>query len=617
MKQKTGFFFERQNFSNPEISQPYYIYRGYCLKNNPGHYPFRLHFDRDEIFIAYVDEDGSAGKVFSLPVAEGEISQKSLSEKIEKYWKMPLWVPPNGKKKEDIFLIDRTLLKISFFPIYNGFEFDSKNKIFYPSRLFSKKSVPPELTISHQDIVFAYQNRCEQNCRTNRLIKDNKFTAIWNSKNNKRITTNHINFRHILLDFLFELDNTKTFEDKAFYELQPTLKNNRLLDALTRKAEYVQELHNVRDFHTSQSQKELYKPFKDREKQWLEVCFRVEYQDVFTSSISIFEPEYEEVKQTIYHSNIGRAKENRRQLFTQNDIRLQHQVATFFLRQHALWNGFRTLMHPAMLFLFLAGLVLILFGDLLLSELNTSLVGLFCFGVPPLFLLITIGYYLKFRINLFRLMLPRLFLGIMIGWASFWDSEGAWETALISKEYTLVLMNIALFVVMALFIYTDIRNKLIRAKEISVVVRTFALLSFAMLISLVQGFYVLQVKAVPVLLTSDFLIMGHILKKDDPRLGGKTQENRKLSEAEKIDVIFNNTKPSFDTKEKEFLKNEYFDGDKLFGRFKRGISIKAFNKDDLIIYYIWPLLLSQFMVAIIIGLALQLLWEDKSITEPL
>jgi len=34
-------------------------------------------------------------------------------------------------------------------------------------------------------------------------------------------------------------------------------------------------------------------------------------------------------------------------------------------------------------------------------------------------------------------------------------------------------------------------------------------------------------------------------------------------------------------------------------------------------YYVWSIHLSQFMVSILIGIVLQLLWEDRPITEPL
>ena len=43
----------------------------------------------------------------------------------------------------------------------------------------------------------------------------------------------------------------------------------------------------------------------------------------------------------------------------------------------------------------------------------------------------------------------------------------------------------------------------------------------------------------------------------------------------------------------------------------------GFFKGKAGILYIWSILLSQFVVSILIGVVLQLLWEDRAITEPL
>ena len=39
--------------------------------------------------------------------------------------------------------------------------------------------------------------------------------------------------------------------------------------------------------------------------------------------------------------------------------------------------------------------------------------------------------------------------------------------------------------------------------------------------------------------------------------------------------------------------------------------------NEVTFYYIWKILFSQFLVAMLIGIVLQLLWEDRPITEPL
>jgi hypothetical protein len=590
---KTSYFFKRVEFQDTSLKTPYYLYKGYYTKSEEK-YPVILHFGRDEIVISCMNEQGIIAKVFSFFVAEGGHNQIELTEKIENYWDMPLWPLTTDNKKINI---TKDLDSISYFRFFKQKNYNGDNKI---------------------------------------------------------------DFRRILLDFLFELEYTNTFEDKNFFTLRPTLKNNKLLDAISRKCNYLYELYHVREFEKSKPDQMLPARFINAEKAWLNVCFNEDYSEVFNSKKSVFKPVEEEVELVIFKSVIGKIAKNRTECFTINDSNIRNQSATFFLRQYSLFNAFKTIKLQILIIFSLLFLFSILSpilnpivnhcneASLKLPEQSLAkFIGFSDIFLPVIFIIIVGIYYRYTGINIFKLILPRLFLGILLGWSIFWSTSDLWKSALITNVGKVIILDLVLIVIIFLIIYTRIQNRLIRAKG-SNFVKALHLLLFAMFISFIQGFYVLQFMAEPMLENSDFL------KKDNARLfPQKTEDvNQDKKEIKEINVsklaiepmqknessAVPHTYPVSKLQEQLMVKatlkdvtlkveKSIDDSDnnmeiltkqdrKLYG-INNYTSLPVWNNKEFKIYHIWSIHLSQFVMSILNGIIWLLIWEDRPITEPL
>lgn len=626
--QKINYFFRRREFSTTEISKSYYEYLGYSLNQERNsqekpssqatvRYPILLYFGRDELaFYFHNHNDGRIKKIFSLYVADGELNQQNLSKKVENYWKMPLWSPPfKGFGSELWFHIDSHLTSMSFFSNLYDFDIKAGNQSgfsFVRRKLFrkifgdkvSRKKENSAVDLSDKTITFHYSTS-----DTKREDAD-----VWQIDNND-ISSRFINFRKLLLDFFYELDYTTTFEDENFYKLQPILQNNKLLDALSRKCLYLDELSRIQSYKFTERPQELPQSFLKAENAWLHVCFQENALQAFISADSVFDIVEEEVKTVLFRASIGKAKRRRIKCFTREDrkvrervARQRNQAATFFLRRYSLGGAIKALMPQWIFALGIFFIILTGFGDFLCAQLKDEKIisdliilppaGTFSYLFPVIGLFGLIFNFWFTNINLFKLIMPRLFLGIMMGWAVFWNTEESWKAAVISHWKETLVVNLILFVIIGIYIFTDIRNKLIKTSNKEVIKRAICLLVFAMLISLVQGFYVLQFRAESMLENSGFLelssknLVGELTYDEEKELYGKENQLVFLQE---LDSIKNKDQ-----------KRKYLNNFKM---------VSSINNSHL--YYIWSIHLSQFMMAILIGVILQLLWEDRPITEPL
>ena len=625
---KLNFFFKRKEFTPPKVKQPFYEYLGYFVQKKDGKklYPISIYFGKDELSISFTDIRGRIHKVFSLYVAEGELNQKKLSLQIENYWKMPIWPlkkdvakilkDRSGSKTIELHIVSQ-LLSSGAFGKYCGFNITDNHK-FVEDNLFKEKGQKKDFEIINdgRQIRFPIYKKNSEEIEKER----------W-SLTEEILTTNKINFRKILLDFLFELEFASTFEDKNFFQLQPVLQDNKVLDALTRKSTYLLELYHLKDHQQETKKPKLPLKFRNAEKEWLNVCFLESYRDVFASRNSIFRTTEEEAELVLFKTRIGASSRDRSELFTKKDVNLRNQSATFFLRNYSIYNAFRTLLHPSVIYLLPILLLLIPFGDFCLNlpdnpALVKGFVGVSSIGIPIMMLAVLCIHYSITGINLFKLVLPRLFLGIMIGWSVFWSTEELWKSTIIASAGKISVVNIVLFVLIYLYVFTDIKNKLIRLPEKVILVRTGAIVLFAMLISFVQGFYVLQFQAEPMLENSGFLTSDN----------SKLFDTKNVSEIKDIKITGMEHSPlpnslaiaeithevDGDSKDNKIsILESGRQGERKLFTIKNFSIAKLFTSTKYKFYYVWSVHLSQFMVSILIGIVLQLLWEDRPITEPL
>ncbi len=651
---KINYFFARKEFEDDGVKRPFYEYLGYFHINPDGtkNYPVFLYFGRDELSICFKDAvHGNVHKVFSLYVVEGELNQKRLSSQIENYWKMPLW--PLDRSINDI-CSDKDIKGDDGSSGSN----DKGDKFFYLETGSLCKYIGIDIAdntfykimrFSSQKDVFNYRNSKGKECidffykeKSRDTDGEWEIGEKWEIQDGK-VITNKINFRKILLDFLFEIEFANTFEDENFFSLQKALKNNRIIDAMIRKLCYLIELNKIcckqpifpngREPSSAERTEGscwlgnifralktkwggtgpsarthkilLSRRFRRAEKQWLNVCFLEDYKEVFESRNSIFDSPENEAKLVLFKTQIrkGDSCRSRAELFDKNDTHLRNMAASFFLRRYSIFNAFHTLLSPLFVWLIPMLFLLTPLGDFCLGNIGhnnvKSWVGVSSIGMPMVLFFIMIVRYFCTGINLFKLLLPRLFLGILLGWSFFWSSEELWKAAFTAHASQILVVDLCLFALIFLYVFTDIRNKLFNADNKTVIGRTTVLLMFAIVMSFVQGFYVLQFKAKPLLENSGFL--------KSPQVCESQEILNKFPDDVPDDIRILEEAPKQRKRQIWHVKN--FSSPAVFE------SISLFK--DIKLYYIWSIHFSQLMMAILIGIVFQLLWEDRPITEPL
>lgn len=254
-------------------------------------------------------------------------------------------------------------------------------------------------------------------------------------------------------------------------------------------------------------------------------------------------------------------------------------------------------MSPKSIFAFPIVFLLMPLGDLFLNELvaqgtgDHCLTGIFSIVLPVFVLLSFFIKYATSRINLFKLLLPRLFLGILFGWL-IGGTDELWKAALSMHSGKIVALNLFVLFIIFLSVITEIRNKLVRQTDKIVFKRSVGIVFLAMVISFTQGFYVIQMKLSPSQLET---LMSP--KKQDLSLKIAIDGYPYRAECDKLNISCS----VYDATTKADIGHKQL---KLF-------------KQKAVLIYIWKIHLTQFMMSILIGVVLQLLWEDRPITEPL
>jgi hypothetical protein len=483
---KLGQLFEQKYFDNPSIKAPYYEYKGYFLKSEDNvHYPVLLQFLKNEIVFYYCSERGSIQRVFFLTVDSDEVSQNQLSEKIENYWKAPLW--SDGSEFFSIG-ISSNGLNIHYFSRFTGFEFNENKFKRYPSSAGNKK-----ITITDNLIDFEYLNEKKE---------------TWYSDVNC-ICSEYINFRYLLLALLYEMQNADTFHhDGCYLKLKPTLLNNKLIAALSHKCEYCYQLKETMD--KAEAKKNDNKETTDKakakndedlkldaryikaEKRWLSICLSSAYSEVFKSEL--FNNEEHEVKDVLFQK-IGAKTRKDMAVDTvkkNDDIEIKKQALSFFISHYSLFRSMELYLRFPFNYVLVFLLLLIPFGDYFLKQ----TAGLFSIILPLIFLIglvvMWIYYYHKYKINILLFFYHKMSVGIMTCWTALWASQS-------SLQFLTQLNNLTLFVisfVMLLFIYFYfvyvIDISFIKIQWYMILWKSLQIVIMSLLFSCVIGFYVIQ-----------------------------------------------------------------------------------------------------------------------------
>lgn len=614
----SSFFFKRVDFGGA-VSGNYYEYLGYFHEQERKKvYPLILYFGRDEMVFYYRPSDGvksvvhnsvSMVRLFSVYIAAGELNQLRTTRVLENYLLNPVWQESSAE-----LFVERRYMQTGYFLNYNRLVFDpGANRI--KGALWNgsaRKAQPKSVEGVNQSLFLRLGD------------------YVWEEKKeDNRLVANGVNFQRLLLDFLFELDNAQTFEGDNFFRLQPALQGNRLLDAIKRKCLYLKQLQSLSSWGLSSSRdREDLLPitFLQAEQEWLSVCCLESYQDIFSSPKSPFECGADEISQVLFRNRLGVKLKPRREYFQGNEdcARLRNQITSFYMRQYDVLKAWDVMFHPLMKPVIFLIMFMIPFGDLVFDKLFKTHYAGCCSVCLPIFLA---GYlllvYHRQRVNLFKLMLPRLFLGILIGWLAFASGEELWKSALIKSPGSVLVLSSVVLTLLFMYVFTDISNKLSFLGRSQLLSRSVIILLIALMFSLAQGVYVLQFSGKGLLNNSGFLSLDNeklfaCVAADSELINDLQDSQKHLSLLELVRGWDTGGHRTFMINSVSLpIKRVDLWQDTWLGSNYRYLPFWWHSEGDHGIIYVWSILFSQMVMSILTGIVLQLLWEDRPITEPL
>lgn len=210
-------------------------------------------------------------------------------------------------------------------------------------------------------------------------------------------------------------------------------------------------------------------------------------------------------------------------------------------------------------------------------------------------------YCIFLRVNILRLFLPRVLMGVIIGWLGFLATEELWKYTLFLSLMSIVIVGAVVAFIVWFCIYTEIYNKVKKNREAAL--RAAIIFVLGVIESLLIGLLACTAMGKPMIENSGILTKSYIDNhmselgvKFNPPTSQIESDHESNSEHYPIDV----------------LSEIPFYGDlRLLHRLK-------FTKFVKYEFRVYPsILFVRSIFALFVGITLQLLWEDKPVTEPL
>lgn len=437
----------------------------------------------------------------------------------------------------------------------------------------------------------------------------------------------HILKRKLILDFIFDLEHSRVFEASPHYEeVEVHLRENFFFNAIAAKAAYYYNRQLYLDSWRDDDVSELYAHnLFNAEIQWLNILRDSRSTEAFWNEnwfINV-EHEYEHVlfkpfKRSKWRESLNATSDP---FLDKQNIRILRESVRWFLRRYSLINGVRAILqYKELRRLWLIPLILfsfIVFPNILSIHNNQSgVIAKFVYvlaGFIP-FLIVSLGLmYRKMFLPILGAMLPRLLMAIASAWILFTTAEELWKESfdvrLFYNFWVILLIIPVLF-----FIGIEIRNMAPDIDPWPLTRRILYILLIGFFYSILIGIFFTGFSAKKMITRCEYLKIFYEIQNKDSHDGAFTFRDTAL-----LGQILN--AKSFDDREAfEHL-------DKFRYKFKfLGLSendslnimykIRVLN-DDFRLYVFPGMLLFRSLFALFIGIFIQLIFEDKPITEPL
>lgn len=502
-------------------------------------------------------------------------------------------------------------------------------------------SVKDNLTSILQNDV--YDGKYEISSEYETDLKDDKIKTYWNwevfeIKENKK---ERIYFRKLLLDFIYDFEHTHVFGNSPYYEeAEVRLRENFLFNAIAAKAAYYWDRHNWTQSKNKESQNhpENEKNSKDAvsgiiyaenlatsEKQWLKILRSEPSCEYCSYSSGWFQSVEKEYKDAIFPESKNKhaeevfsryhwrqtlkqgsnSRDQNQTIYEKDNLNITRESVRWFLRRYNFEDALRVLMALskwraivfvlAELFFFII-LPMTLSGYLKNSILNYLL--LYTGGIVFLSILLPALFICKLALPVFGMLMPRLIMAISSAWILFTTTEELYKSSFdvtLSTAWWVVLLIIPVM----LFMMLEIRNIAPDVKSLSIFCRCLFILVIGLVYSLLIGIFFINFTANRTLPRSGHLpTFYHELdnkKWENPYKGYELKDIKKVLST----ILYNDltkVRPQSNKGWPVLIQTKIF----------------CFHLDVL------PgMVLFRAIFALFIGIFIQLIFEDKPITEPL
>ena len=439
--------------------------------------------------------------------------------------------------------------------------------------------------------------------------------------------------RRLLLDFIYDMEHSTIFEASTFYEeIEVYLKENFVFSAISAKAEYN---FNRKIYFEAESFKKSYlihvSKLFDSEIQLLNILRKEEAQNnlIVQNWFYGIEKEYEKI---LFNKKFPRTEwldimlEKKDEKYFEKNKKILRESARWFLRRYAFLNGYKAISqfyrNRVITLILIACFSFVVFPLIVLNN-NKLLYNFFStnqiehsvaiifyefLGIIP-FVILGVIVFWRMVLPTLGMLVPRLMMAIASAWLLFSTTEELVKTSFDVQVFDVYKIWVLLLIIPIIaFMAVEINNMAPDINAFTILRRIFALLTIGFMYSLLIGMFFTNSLTKTMLIRSGYL------------------ENFYKTEVGTFSEYNNNVKRFYyKDKEKPLTEKERYEQlrDIKYNFLGKTLQLKydipVFkNATPFEKFEIFPgMLMYRAIFAMFIGIFIQLIFEDKPITEPL
>ena len=453
--------------------------------------------------------------------------------------------------------------------------------------------------------------------------------SLWNecSKSDANDKENNLSFRRLILDFLYDLEHSRVFyASPHIEEIEVRLRENFFFSAIAAKTAYY--FYREHYLKTDDHEEALLFGYnlKESEITWLNILRDERATETFWHEdwLNEVEDEYKNVMfDEIFNRSDWREDINPNGCDEKNDkqnIRVLRETARWFLRRYDIFSGVKAIFQykeyrkkwiiPLFILSFIFFPMLMMnfidepkeIGALTVNAVVYTLAGF----IP--FLLLLLGFlYQKMFLPVASAMLPRLMMATASAWLLFTTTEELWKMSFDMKIFENNWV-IVLLVPVILFMSIEIKNQAPDIKLRDVLLRIGYIISIGFIYSILIGMFFIHFTGEKMLNRSGYF----------EEFYASSDLNTSFQPSSTLFCAFRDDSSKVIANGYKWLSDVKYELNGYPMQLKYDIPVFFWREGEKATMSFLPgLLLFRSIFALFIGIFVQLIFEDKPITEPL